>query len=574
MIPQLISSCLLIGILFSTLSYSYGETLDEIRSALNQMEDNSEKVSQLIKYSKDILNEHPSEAITLANEALSLSQKLRYKSGVVLSYSNLGLIYMNQDNYNKASENLQKAVNLKKQLVSSDASYNISIAKDLRLLGISNEKLNKNHIALQNYQDAVIYSAKAKNWSELAQAKNSVGEVQSKLGQYGKAYRSFTEALDFARKAENRPLILDVENNLANTKTLLKNNESTKMELEVFQEQLEDIQDSLEQVKVTQEVLVTQKELLEIEKSRKEAEIKMKEAELMAKDRELEVSEEKIARQEAEQRNYWVGGGAAILMLLLILLGQIRRSRARKRANEALSVEKKKSDDLLLNILPSKIAEELKVNNKVVSVRHKDVTILFTDFKGFTSIASKLEPEQLLNKLEEAFNEFDKIIEEFGLEKIKTIGDAYMAVAGLPDPDPYHAIHAVGAAMKMQEYMDRTIGRQKRRGEEVWELRVGINSGPVVAGVIGKKKFAYDIWGDSVNLASRMETSGEAGKINISANTYHLVRSYVEVEPRRTVTVKNKGAVDMYFVKDLKRELPPYRKGRQMAGRRPTGRRR
>lgn len=525
------------------------------------MEANSDKVSQLIKYSKEIINKHPNEAIELGTEALNLSQKLRSKSGVVSAYSNLGLVYMNQDRYTDAASNLEKAINLKKQLVSSNSAYNVSIAKDLYLLGICNEKLNKNHIALQNYQNAVVFASKAKDWTELAESKNKVGEVQLKLKEYGLAYRSLTQALEYAKKAKDRPLILDIENNLASTRTLLKNNEDTQMELEVFQEQLEDIQDSLEQVKVTTEVLVTQKELLEIEKSRKEAEIKMKEAELIAKGTELEASEARLARKAAEQRIYWLGGGAAILMLLMILIGQIRRSRTRKRANEALTAEKKKSDDLLLNILPAKIAEELKANDKVVSKLHKDVSILFTDFKGFTSIASKMEPEQILNMLEEAFTEFDKIIEEFGLEKIKTIGDAYMAVAGLPEPDPYHAIHAVAAGLKMQEYMDRTIGRQKRRGEEVWELRVGINSGPVVAGVIGKKKFAYDIWGDAVNIASRMETNGEAGKVNISTNTYQLVRNYVEVEPKRSVQVKNKGIIDMYYVKDLSREIPPYKRG-------------
>ena len=187
------------------------------------------------------------------------------------------------------------------------------------------------------------------------------------------------------------------------------------------------------------------------------------------------------------------------------------------------------------------------------------MSILFSDFKDFTAISSTLSPEALITKLEEAFLAFDAIMDEFGLEKIKTIGDAYMAVSGLPNPDPNHAIHAVAAAMKMQEFMDVWLGKQKRRGESVWQLRIGINSGPVVAGVIGQKKFAYDIWGDSVNLASRMETHGEAGKVNISASTHKLVAGYCDMEPLRAVEIKNKGRVDTYFVKDIIKPVPPYR---------------
>ncbi|TGK17732.1 adenylate/guanylate cyclase domain-containing protein [Leptospira stimsonii] len=224
-----------------------------------------------------------------------------------------------------------------------------------------------------------------------------------------------------------------------------------------------------------------------------------------------------------------------------------RKNEELEKLYQQLSVEKKKSDDLLLNILPYEVAEELKERGVVEPVYYETASVLFTDFKNFTLIADKMKPSDLVRELDFYFSEFDKIIEKHGLEKLKTIGDAYMCASGLPKPSPSHAIDLVNAAWEIQEFMNRL---KRTKGDAAWELRIGINSGPLMAGIVGRKKFAYDVWGDTVNLASRLESKGEPGKINVSQFTYELVRDHFLCEYRGKVPAKNKGEIDMYFVMD------------------------
>jgi ligand-binding sensor domain-containing protein/class 3 adenylate cyclase len=214
--------------------------------------------------------------------------------------------------------------------------------------------------------------------------------------------------------------------------------------------------------------------------------------------------------------------------------------------------QKVEIEGLLLNILPREISEELKVNGKATARRHDEVSVLFTDMKGFTKAAEKMTPEELVYELDECFIGFDEITARFGIEKIKTIGDSYMCACGVPSRDPHHAVKSVLAAMEVRELMDKWRREREAAGKEPWILRIGIHSGPVVAGVVGKRKFAYDIWGDTVNTASRMESSGVPGEVNISGTTYGLIKEYFECEHRGQVEAKNKGAIDMYFVRRLK----------------------
>ena len=214
--------------------------------------------------------------------------------------------------------------------------------------------------------------------------------------------------------------------------------------------------------------------------------------------------------------------------------------------------QKLEIEKLLNNILPEEIAEELKTNNHVAPKHYDMVSVLFTDFKGFTSLAEKLHPEDLVTELNECFQAFDEIIDKFNLEKIKTIGDAYMSAGGVPVANTTNPIDTVCAALEMQAYMDKWRIEKEAMGKPAWELRLGIHTGPLVAGVIGKRKFAYDVWGDTVNLSSRMESSGEIGKVNISGDTYELVKHKFNCVYRGKVMAKNKGEVDMYFVEGIK----------------------
>lgn len=205
-----------------------------------------------------------------------------------------------------------------------------------------------------------------------------------------------------------------------------------------------------------------------------------------------------------------------------------------------LEEEKQKSDALLLNILPEGVAEELKNKGYAEAKQYDHVTVLFTDMVNFTGISEQMSPRELVAEIHKNFTAFDAIIEKHGLEKIKTIGDAYLAVCGLPIEQEEHAKRVVAAAIDIRDYMNTSQGK--------FEIRAGIHSGPVVAGIVGVKKYAYDIWGDTVNMAARMEQNSEAGKINISAATYELIKDSFKCEYRGKIKAKNKGEVDMYFV--------------------------
>lgn len=216
--------------------------------------------------------------------------------------------------------------------------------------------------------------------------------------------------------------------------------------------------------------------------------------------------------------------------------------------------ERRKNENLLLNILPADIAKELKEKGATEPVLYENVSVMFTDFKGFTQIAEILTPQELIRDLDACFVQFDKITERYNLEKLKTIGDSYMCAGGIPNQNKTHAIDSVLAALEIQSFMNLMKQIKAEQGLPYWELRLGIHSGPLVAGVIGEKKFAYDVWGDTVNSASRMESSGTPGMINISSSTYEMVKDLFVCEYRGQISAKNKGEVGMYYVIALKPE--------------------
>ncbi|MEN3333597.1 MAG: adenylate cyclase [Blastocatellia bacterium] len=220
-----------------------------------------------------------------------------------------------------------------------------------------------------------------------------------------------------------------------------------------------------------------------------------------------------------------------------------------------LNQERRKADLLLLNILPESIARELQKNDRVQPLDYDSASVLFTDFVGFTRIAEKLSPQELIEELDGCFRHFDQIARQHQLEKIKTIGDAYMAVGGIPEANSTHAVDCVLAALEIGHFMSRMREEKVATDKPYWQLRLGIHSGRLVAGVIGQEKFAYDVWGDTVNTASRLESSGVAGRINISKATYEQVKEFFDCEYRGAIAAKNKGEIEMYFVNRIKPEL-------------------
>jgi class 3 adenylate cyclase len=240
--------------------------------------------------------------------------------------------------------------------------------------------------------------------------------------------------------------------------------------------------------------------------------------------------------------NTWLVLSLAFAVAIWVVLERVNRRLFATERN--LGIERERADDLLRNILPESVAEQLKQSKDTISARHESVSILFADIVGFTAFAKEAEPDVVVGLLNDLFSRFDDVVAGYGLEKIKTVGDGYMVAAGVPIALEDHAIRIADLALAMLDTM------QEFRDEKNvdWEMRIGINSGPVIAGVIGKRKFAYDLWSDAVNVASRMESTGVAGRIQISGDILELTGGAFEVEPRGVIDLRNRGELTTFFL--------------------------
>jgi adenylate cyclase len=272
---------------------------------------------------------------------------------------------------------------------------------------------------------------------------------------------------------------------------------------------------------------------------------------LERREQELKLQQARLAEARTRQRAL-AGGGVALVLLALLLYN---RNRIKTKANRELAErnvviarERERSDNLLLNILPRSTAEELKERGQAAARRYPSVTVLFTDFTGFTALAAGLSPEDLVAELDTCFRAFDAIAGRHGLEKIKTIGDAYLCAGGLPEPLPDHAAAVVRASLDMQAWVEERHRSLSAQGRPAFRMRAGIHTGPVVAGVVGDRKFAYDIWGDTVNTAQRMEGAGEPGRVNVSEATRALLGAEFHCTPRGDIAAKGKGSIPMFWV--------------------------
>jgi len=274
--------------------------------------------------------------------------------------------------------------------------------------------------------------------------------------------------------------------------------------------------------------------------------------------------------KELKNKIIFLAGGFGVLLITLAVLLNFQTIKRLKKQNDQIKIQNKQIEDqkrelvaekeeterLMESILPKNIVAELKRNgvrtssgNMVVKPQvYENCSVLFTDFKGFTNLVEQMSPEEVIEELNTCFSAFDDIIGRFSLEKIKTIGDAYMCAAGVPIACPQHAILAVSAGLEMLKFMDIYRAQKMNKGLPYFEVRIGIHSGRVIAGIVGTRKFAFDIWGDTVNTAARMEQSGKERHINISGDTYRLIRDAFDCEYRGQIPAKNKGMIDMYFV--------------------------
>ncbi len=251
--------------------------------------------------------------------------------------------------------------------------------------------------------------------------------------------------------------------------------------------------------------------------------------------------------------NLSVGNHITLFIIVFLIVYYFKSENARQEGlleskNVSLADEKQKSDSLLLNILPYETAEELKETGTAKTKSFDSVTVMFTDFKNFTMMSEQLTAQELVQEINYCYSAFDHIISKHKIEKIKTIGDSYMCAGGLPVANTTNAEDTVRAALEIRNFMQHERQKRELEGKSYFEIRIGCHTGPVVAGIVGTKKFAYDIWGDTVNIASRMESSGEPGKLNISGSTHELVKGKFTCAYRGKIEAKNKGLIDMYFV--------------------------
>jgi class 3 adenylate cyclase len=276
-------------------------------------------------------------------------------------------------------------------------------------------------------------------------------------------------------------------------------------------------------------------------------------SELAIRDLELVNQKNQIAARDAEYRKniLWLGIGMFAIIGAFLVRGYFRKRDTAitlSQKNDEIYKAKEESDKLLLNILPESVADELKLKGKTTTRLHPDTTVMFTDFKGFTHFSENHTPEELVAKIDFYFSHFDTIIAKYGIEKIKTIGDAYLAVSGIPEFNKDHLQRMLSAALEIRDFVHKSNEDSKGSGEALLEIRIGLHSGPLVAGVVGSKKFAYDVWGDTVNIAARMEQSGEADEINVSENVYQLAKEGFVFTYRGEIEAKNKGKMKMYYL--------------------------
>ena len=351
-----------------------------------------------------------------------------------------------------------------------------------------------------------------------------------------------------ADKQQQELLLLKNEQDIKNANLLNSQLKAQKaqQELVLIQQRLLTEQKGREVTEAKQQEQLAQ---LETEKSIAEKNEAEQKAELYKKNQDL--AQLQLEQEESFRQMIYGLGGLMGLLFIMILSGWYYARIANKKLaakNKEIEEERQKSEQLLLNILPLETANELKATGTATPREYKMVSVLFADFSNFTKISENLSAEKLLYELNECFRAFDEITERHGLEKIKTIGDGYMCAGGIPLANETNPTDAINAALEMQRFMQQRFLKKTKSGIPYWNMRIGIHTGHVIAGVVGTKKFAYDIWGDTVNIASRMETSCETGKINISSETRALTNGTFDYTYRGEIEVKHGNKVGMYFV--------------------------
>lgn len=505
-----------------------------------------------------------SDALFYQLEALKIREKLNNKKAIALSDNYLGNIYRSLRFYDKALECYQKALLLYEQV---DEKLGVAIASNN--VGQIYASRGENKTALQYFQRSLeVYNNLGNRYNRVI-THNFIGKVYQDLTDYTLARTYYTNALIESIEIGNKQSTSTSYNHLGELDLIENRNAAAIINLEKARQIAEEsslkdelsaaylnlskafaatgnykeaysyhskyssLQNQLGSVDLKQLSEMTNRAL--VDSKNKEIQIEL----IRKKKLEAEVKKQKAIKYS------FIAGSLLLLVFLVVLFNRFRLINRQK---QIIETEQKRSDSLLLNILPADVAEELKRNGSASARSFNKVSVMFADIQNFTKIGEKLSPEKLVAEIDFYFKAFDNIITKYGIEKIKTIGDAYMCAAGLYKEDDNSATDMVHAALELQAFVNQTRIERVARNEIFFEIRIGIHTGAVVAGIVGLKKFAYDIWGDAVNTAARMETAGETNKINISEATFAIVREHFDCTYRGKLEVKNKGMLDMYFV--------------------------
>lgn len=472
------------------------------------------------------------------------SSKEDYRASSVL-YAQQAALYLKMNDSKNTLKSIDAAAKISEKIkncVQKENAYsaiayifydmkNYAKALDFHLKSYNECPLNTPYkdLETQEFNIGATYLMLAKNLGQIINASTNVPKNKNALLQLGEKY--LKSVMERAKTNSNISILNNCYLYLSEIADLQNDKRNA---LEYYKQHII-YKDSLATVE-NRELLVQNQMQFEFDQQEK-----VRVAEQEAKDA---LSREELTK-EKNNRNLALGG----IGFFVIIAGFSGYAYVQKRKdNKIISAEKQKSDDLLLNILPAEIAKELKEKGTSEAKHFDSVSIMFTDFKDFTKLSEKIPSTELIQELNYCFKEFDNIITKHGVEKIKTIGDSYMAVCGLPAKYGNHAQKMVDAALEIRDFIENYKEKRHQEGKSYFEMRIGINSGEVVAGIVGIKKFAYDIWGDAVNTASRMESNGAIGKVNISEATYNLVKNDFSFDYRGEMEAKGKGKIKMYFV--------------------------
>jgi adenylate cyclase len=450
-------------------------------------------------------------------KSMKIANEIGSKRTLMLAIGNIGGVYEDQQNYVQAAIFCDKALTLSKEIgAKEDEAYYLGKIGNLYLSIISNPNPGIMH------DQSNVYGTS--NYSELPE--KGFGKItpipQGNAALLSAALDYLQQSLLMCRELESPDVTQEVYKSLIKAYTLRGD----------YRKAL-DASDSFYAIKDALFSQENKEELLKMSMKNEYDRQRLTDSLRMAE-------KQKIAAINLQkQKNYTYLGVAGILLLAGFSFFIVKERGKSEKA-------RKQSDELLLNILPEEVADELKTTGTTIAKHYDNVTVLFTDFVNFTQAGENMSPQNLIDELHSCFKAFDEISDKYNIEKIKTIGDAYLAVAGLPTADPKHAENVIKAAKEITAFMEDRLG--KMGTERTFQVRVGIHSGSVVAGIVGVKKFAYDIWGDTVNTAARMEQNSEGGKINISQTTYELIKDKFTCEYRGEVEAKGKGVMKMYYV--------------------------